>query len=593
MTDEIKAKNKKYIHSRKETKIMTKTAKKVISLIITTMMILTMSSFVFAAGEPVVTIKKNDANDTSAHSYDFYQVFSAKVDDDKKLYDIAWGNGVDVDANFYTDLDHVTGFSGCTSVDDVLAVLEAAENNSAVVDAFAKFIEGKTSSTKVTAALSKTETEKNVTLTSGFGYYLVKDTITSADGNGAVSKFMLKVVNETTGIEINTKEVVPGLDKKIVGGDGDTYNQASVGDEITFELSSKVPDLRSKGYNKYCFVMNDTLSDGLTYLGTSSSNNAPVSVTVGTKTLTSSEYTYTFDSTTNSLKIVFKDFLDYGLDTDYIGKDVKVTYKAMLNENAVVTDEGNPNTANLIYSNDPSHNYTSDEPSSSDPKGKTPDKSTVTYTTGVKVEKVDKAGNPLTGAKFEIKGTSSDQVIVTKTVYTKDNTNGTYYKLKDGTYTTTAPTAQTQNKYDSSDKYVQGTQKTLETKPSTTDIQLTVDADGILVLTGLGAGDYTIEEIEAPSGYIKDGIVHTVKIDCTFDSNNKPVWTYTIDGTVTDIDTAAGEAFVKLTVENKKTSDLPETGGMGTTMFYVSGSILLACGAALIVLKKKAASANR
>ena len=166
---------------------MTKTAKKVISLIITTMMILTMSSFVFAAGEPVVTIKKNDANDTSAHSYDFYQVFSAKVDDDKKLYDIAWGDGVDVDADFYTDLGQVTGFSGCDSVDKVLAVLEGAENNSAVVDAFAKFIEGKTSSSKVTAALSKTETEKNVTLTSGFGYYLVTDTITSADGNGAVS----------------------------------------------------------------------------------------------------------------------------------------------------------------------------------------------------------------------------------------------------------------------------------------------------------------------------------------------------------------------------------------------------------------------
>ena len=107
----------------------------------------------------------------------------------------------------------------------------------------------------------------------------------------------------------------------------------------------------------------------------------------------------------------------------------------------------------------------------------------------------------------------------------------------------------------------------------------------------ISASATTIKETKAPDGYTLDKTPHSLEITFAYDSTNKkPVWTYKIDGTDTTV--AQGDQYVVLEVVNKKTSSLPETGGIGTVGFYAAGAALLAAGAALVVIKKKTGSDN-
>ena len=202
MNYEIK---KRKIINERNNKMM-KLMKKTISAIVATVMVMMIGTMALAAENPKVTIKKSDSNDKSAHSYEFYQIFSVKVDDNDDLYDIEWGEGVtEPDAAFYTALKAVDGFDSCDDLNALLEVLEEANtnNDTELVDRFATFIAGKTVASSdpsvTTAELGASDTQKDVTLASGFGYYLVKDEITSSPVvDGAESKFMLMVVNKAT-----------------------------------------------------------------------------------------------------------------------------------------------------------------------------------------------------------------------------------------------------------------------------------------------------------------------------------------------------------------------------------------------------------
>lgn len=566
---------------------MRKTIRRIISLVACMSIVIALSATLLSAA-PSYTIRiyKQNTGDNYTHNVTLYQVFKAEVDTsgtEPMLYNIDWSDDVDA-TTAMTAVTAVSAFSSCTKVADIVKVLNTDATS---VDAFAKAIAPALTTPAATTTLGKTDTYKDVDVTSkGAGYYLVTDVIKDGDTIVANSKFMMDAVkNSTSALEITSKEVVPTLDKKIVEeGSKVDKNQKSVGDPITFQMTSTVPNLKDKGYNRYCYVVEDTLCEGLTY---SSTGNPTVTIN-GTET---SDFTFTktVDSATGKtlLKIVFTDFLSKGTDDNLIGKDIVITYQAYLNEKADLTDAGNPNTAKLIYSNDPTHTYSSDTPGTGDVVGQTPEVKTITYTTGMILVKVDQDDNSkLFGAEFKIAGTKADQVIKTEYVYTKSST-GTYYRLKNGTYTTTAPTTATADQYESSsDKYeLTGKTSTLVGKNTSGDVKAEVGADGVLHFDGLGAGEYTITETKAPTGYVADSTPHTLKIECTFDANNKPVWTYTIDGT-----TCTGT--VLLTVENALQSNIPGTGGVGTTVFYAAGSVLILSGIALTIVKKRKEAEN-
>ena len=101
--------------------------------------------------------------------------------------------------------------------------------------------------------------------------------------------------------------------------------------------------------------------------------------------------------------------------------------------------------------------------------------------------------------------------------------------------------------------------------------EYTSDATGaVTAFTGLGNGTYTLVESTTPSGY-----------------NTAADYEFTISGT--DFTTANLEQAT--TVVNHGGTELPSTGGIGTTIFYVVGAILL-IGAAVVLFTKKRVNRN-
>lgn len=125
--------------------------------------------------------------------------------------------------------------------------------------------------------------------------------------------------------------------------------------------------------------------------------------------------------------------------------------------------------------------------------------------------------------------------------------------------------------------------------------------DGSITFEGLDAGTYTLKEISAPAGYVVDATEHTVEIAAQYKTGTDELesYTITIDGATTSSFKVSntGESDVTIVktettiltslLSNVKATGLPSTGGVGTTMFYVIGIILVAGAAVLLVTKRR------
>lgn len=572
---------------RRKGKESMKQFKKLASLLLAMIMVLNMTSTGFAANENQHTITIKNEKEKEGHTYEAYQVFAGDISD-HKLTNIEWGSGVNGDEvlDALKKMDE-SPYADCSSAQAVADVLAGFDNNSAQLDAFAAIVG------QHLATVAGTSTEKKSPYTisvTGDGYYLVKDEDTSLnEGEDAYTKYILEVIKD---VEVTAKADVPTIDKKIIVVDDDeetteetTTANAAVGDTINYKLTSKVPAM--DGYVKYFFIVHDTMTKGLTF------DEDSVKVEIGETELTAGE-DYEVESSTleatgeTNIEIIFKNFIS---KKDDKGKDIVITYSARLNENAVIGVEGNPNKVTLEYSNNP---YAADEgePDNPDkptePTGKTPEKETYIYVTGIELIKIDgSTGDRLAGAEFKITGDKLNKVLVRKDVFTESD-EGTYYKLKDGSYTEEAPTGQTEHddKYESTaTKYVKSVEtEVIETKQFV-EAEAITDTSGVLRFEGLAAGDYEITEIKAPNGYnlLSDPINVNITWEAPTDDESKAcTWSSDTD------DAKIVDGRIQLAVENKTGAQLPSTGGIGTTIFYAAGIILMA-GAVFFVIRRKRA----
>ena len=651
----------------KEIKVM-KRMKKIVSILLAMAMVLGMGLTVFAAdnNEHKITVTQN-VDDKTEHTYEAYQIFAgdlATVDGQQILSNIIWGKGVNGDVllaalkedNTFKVADgeenETTIFADCNTAAEVAKVLSGEEfgnstvSKSTLTDAFARVVENNLTTTVAGTATGKGNVEITVT---GSGYYLVKDENGSVDtANGAYSRFMLQVVGDATA---TVKSEVPSGDKKVYIDDVTTgdANNASIGSHVSYQITSKVPNY--VGYNYYYFIMNDTLSKGLTFDGASS-----VAVKIGNTVLVQGTdyYVYTENVAPKTFRLAFADIMEYE-----VGADIVVTYSATVNDKAVVGTTGNPNTWNLQYSNNPDDTFDGKRPDGentpglpadeeNEALGQTPDEKTLTYVTELDITKYANSvaeGHLLVGAEFTLTGISK-QVVLSGVEYYRlataedANKEARYYLLLDGTYTTEVPkdtkwveigvgTAETEKGYikDASGNYIVPTDQkdyvgetlykkvkgtdSLYADPNTTyvrvveeeisyvdmpiSIEMTTGTGGKISFKDLGEGEYTLTETVTPDGF---NTIEPIKFKITFTGPDRGVVTgketcswnieviegefeYSEGGN----DDSLGGVF-SANIINKSGSLLPSTGGIGTTIFYVVGGILVIGAGILLVAKK-------
>lgn len=538
-----------------------KATKRIFSVFLTCVLAFTMAfamGLTASAADYTITINK-PAGDID-RTYEAYQIFRGNLDG-STLSDIEWGTGID-GAAFLTELKKNSDYASCTDAKTVAEKLASFTKNSDEAVAFAKLAGKFLTDVKVTSSAGQ--------ITVPAGYYLLKDATAVTDN--ALSLNILEVVKDVT---VSPKADHPTVDKKI-GTDittGVAANEATIGDKVPFVIASKVPQMQ--GYTKYFFVLNDSMTAGLTY-------NKDVAIKIGATTLAADAYDVTYDDTANTMKIVIKNFIQYKSQAD---ADIVVTYSATLNEKAdLSTNKGNKNTVKLTYSNNPNVDYKGEnEPDTTDPVGETPEHVTVTYSTQLQLTKVDGANKEvkLEGVEFQITGTSI-KTAVSNGEYFKQDAAGTYYQLKDGTFTDTAPAPETESKYVSTSvKYAEVTDSTEQTKMQKVTASGTTDKNGLITFKGLGAGTYYITELKTLGGYNLLTAPIIVEITAT-PGTTSCTWTAKVNGENATFE----DDMVKLTVENNKGSVLPITGGIGTTIFYVIGGLLV-CGAVVMAITKK------
>lgn len=333
------------------------------------------------------------------------------------------------------------------------------------------------------------------------------------------------MIDTTPGdVEINEKNSEDTIEKTVKeGAEYGAENDAQVGDTVEFQ---SVATIVPRSIN---VKIHDTMDDGLTL------NIESV------KVYTDAEHTELYGEaeiktgneadTNDTFTIVIPDAFAATASAD---QKLYVVYTAEINSAAVVKNEAG---VNIVDQNNKTHVSFGDNTSSTESTTKTTThKFTVhKYATGKDTEN-------LAGAIFQVKKNNTIVNLVKL-----DDTN---YRVVDDTETSDPVSHVAEN----------NEVATIEANAVVSDF-VTV-ASGDIVIWGVDSGDYTIEEIQAPKGY---NMINPASKSVTVDSANSTT----------------------VNVENATGTELPSTGGIGTTIFYVLGSILVLGAAVLLIAKKR------
>ena len=363
-------------------------------------------------------------------------------------------------------------------------------------------------------------------LTVPTGYYLIKDNGPVSEGE-TYSLYVVEVAGPTT---ISPKVSQVTSEKKVKDINDSTGVGSDWQDSADYDIGDKVP-FQLKGtvaadydkYTVYKFVFHDTESAGLTF------DKDSVVVKVDGAVINSGYTVVTEDLNDDcTFEIQFADLKK--ISSVHAGSVITVDYKSTLNESAVIGSTGNSNKMKLEYSNNPNDKQ-------GGTTGNTPEDTVVVFTYKTIINKVDGNSNPLTGAAFKLE----------KLIKGADGAADTWTLVK----------------------------------------EYTVDADNpasTFEFTGLDDGTYKLTETVTPAGY---NTVDPISFEITASDNGTVITGLDGDNNTITFTKNLEAGSLSANVVNKAGSILPSTGGMGTTLLYIIGAILVVGAGVLLVARRR------
>ena len=483
-----------------------------------------------------------------------------------KVFDATYGNGtaayeVDGASDWYKGLKDGNVFSFSQIPGTSTFRVSSNQTGATIGEALRQVVE--TYSPDKAAADITTSENDNVVKWIGLtdGYYLV---VSNVEGI-AEAVVSLDNVNGNNAV-VNEKNEGPNWGdngKTILVNGVATEDAVSVnyGDVVTFQITINATNY--DGYDKINkYVVYDNLPDGMQ--------------------LTNEDGTVTTATISNiSVRVNDEDYIgtavlggagskqigsessprayDFYIEIPWIGDDGEFLYSN--NDNTIVITYYAKVTTDAAVSTALLNNAWFDWADGNDGGHSTPDSATV-YTYAVAIQKVDgKDGSALEGVKFKVTNEDGQYVVATESTVSGE----------DGVY--------------------------IFSEFSTEGTEFETGEDGQIIIKGLAAGDYTFTETYALPGY---NVADPVTVSGVVGGQTTTTWTvyYDEDGNKVaqdspEIDQTKTQVYeldyasCVETIENNTGTVLPSTGGIGTTLFYTIGGVLVVCAGVLLVTKKR------
>ena len=565
-----------------------KAIKKILAILVVLCVVFSCGALAAIAAEPTGSITIQNPGNSNAtvagKTFKVYKIFDATTSGNNTSYSWYKEGGNIPFYDFFYGVNGIVGQNvengNVQGAVEYLAEKNSGGNNfelSQVAEKLHDYIVEKNIAyvEKITAS----DTATSVTVSDlSYGYYLVyDDTDLSGDGTSAVrSAVMLSNVNKDAVITLkaNRPQILKQIKKH-----NEEYGKGtsvSIGDTVTFKITTVVPSHTL--YTDYTYYVEDVMHDGLV-LDVDSIKVYQNDIEL--------EGDFTLTTTGLSEGVDFKvDFTALMNDDDKyeIGDELVIIYDAKVT-NAIQAQKANQNTAKLTYSNDPT------VPTST---GSVSDVANVYSYQFVFTKFAEDTHGVLTnvrlaGAEFKlfrvVEG-QEDQLITFTTI--EKNHESTEEGGQATTYT----------------QYVvaEGNTGSIDTLTTHNEGKATISLGhlnmgghlGDVSIFGLAEGTYKLVETKAPDGYVIADKPFEIKIEDQIGELGS-VGTLTVtgqyDGEIGDIVNTNGIAESILTVwaeiTNRPGSALPETGGIGTTLFTVLGVILMAGAVAFFISRKR------